>query len=171
MRSKKKICLLDEIHTILSLNSLYNTKLQKSRKLKFMDKIEGTDKFKHFGNYFHDDGMHHDGGENDNISNFYARTNNTKLGVSVSINNISLRGGYSIFESPYKDGLNDGKRKYLTTGIGLKYDNWIFDISLIQCASQEDYIVYRDNSLSNPDQIASINNQNNVIIATCSFTF
>ena len=109
--------------------------------------------------------------ENDNISNFYARTNNTKLGVSVSLNNISFRGGYSIFESPYTDGLNDGKREYLTTGIGLKYDNWIFDISLIQCTSQEDYIVYRDNSISNPDQIASINNQNNMVIATCSFTF
>ena len=58
--------------------------------------------------------------ENDNIADFYARTNNKKLGLSLMTKNMSLKGGYSVFGSPFQDNLNDGKREYISAGIGFK---------------------------------------------------
>ena len=74
--------------------------------------------------------------------------------------------------------LEDFIKGMLTPLISLPKTNAIFSFFGIKSCNQSlfdvcsiEYIVYRDNSLANPDNIASINNQTNMIIATCSFTF
>jgi len=109
--------------------------------------------------------------ENDNISDFYDRTNNKKVGLSLTLNNISLRGGYAIFGSPFQNNLNDGEREYLSAGIGVKSGDYSFDIAMTQWVQQEDYILYRDMSADNPNQTANINSQGNTIIITCNYKF
>ena len=109
--------------------------------------------------------------ENDNIADFYARTNNKKLGLSLMTKNMSLKGGYSVFGSPFQDNLNDGKREYISAGIGFKTGQYSFDISMIHSTKNEDYILYQDLTLNNPSQIAQTSNETNTIIATCNYKF
>ena len=108
--------------------------------------------------------------ENEDISVSYARTNNKKAGLSLSMQNISLRGGYSIFGSPYQNNLNDGEREYFSGGIGLKKGQYSFDLALIHSTKQEDYTLYQDETL-NTHPTANINYQNTTVILTCNYRF
>ena len=109
--------------------------------------------------------------ENEDISNFYERTNNTKIGIAIMTEKISLKGGYSIFGSPYKANLNDGEKEYISGGIGFKSGKYSFDISIIHSKQNEDYILYQDLTLSNPDQISNNSYERNTIIGTCTYKF
>ena len=104
---------------------------------------------------------------NGNISNYYQRTNNKKIGISCNIKNISIRGGYAIFGSPLTE-YKEGDRQYLSTGIGWKKGSYSIDISMTHAIKKEEFIVYRDNS---SDQIANIDNARNTIIATINYNF
>jgi hypothetical protein len=102
--------------------------------------------------------------ENEDISEFYTRTNNKKIGLSLSRNNISLRGGYSIFGSPFKENLNDGEVEYISAGIGYNTGEYSFSLAMIQSTKNEDDILYGS-------QISNIETNENTIIATCSYRF
>ena len=115
--------------------------------------------------------------ENENIRDLYTRTNNMKLGISCSMNNMSIRGGYSIFGSPFNNEIYDytdednGERKYISAGLGFKKGQYSFDIAMIHCTQNEDYILYQDPTLESPDQIANINYASNTVILTCNYKF
>jgi len=110
--------------------------------------------------------------ENQNIAQYYRKTSNMKLGLFVSINNISLRGGYAIFGSPFEsDELNNWSQEYMSWGIGYQLGTYSFDIAMIQRYQDEDYILYQDYNLNSPSQSASISQHTNTIIATCSYKF
>ena len=111
--------------------------------------------------------------ENQNISDIYAKTNNTKLGISCSMDNISIRGGYSVFGGPFKNDLyeNNGEKEYISAGLGFKKGQYSFDIAMIHCTQNEDHILYQDPTLESPDQIANINYASNTVILTCNYKF
>ena len=109
--------------------------------------------------------------ENEDISNFYQRANNTKIGVAIMTENISLKGGYSIFGSPYKDNLNDYEKEYISIGIGFKKGQYSFDLSLTHSQYNEDYILYQDFTLNNPNQLSTNSYEGNTIIGTCTYKF
>lgn len=102
--------------------------------------------------------------ENEDIAEFYARTNNKKVGLSLTMQNISLRAGYSIFGSPFKDDLNDGEREYISAGLGLSKGEYSFSIGMIKSTKNEDIILYNH-------QIANTESNQNTIIATCNYRF
>jgi len=107
--------------------------------------------------------------ENSNIENYYAKTNNKKAGLYLSFNNISIRGGYAIMGSPFKnDDLNNWSQEYISGGIGYKVNNYSFDIGLIQSMESQNEIIYHTSTY---DQSATINRNNNTIILTCSYKF
>ncbi len=107
--------------------------------------------------------------ENNNISNYYAKTNNKKLGLFLSISDVSIRGGYAIMGSPFQsDELNNWNQEYLSAGIGYKMNNYAFDIAMIKCLKNEDKIIYHTTSI---DQFATLNQTENTIIVTCSYKF
>ena len=107
--------------------------------------------------------------ENENISDLYSRAKNKKLGFSFSIQDMSFRGGYSTFGSPFKNNLDDGSREYISAGIGFKTGSYSFDISMTHHVQNEDYIVYPE-TLNN-HEFANIKNEGNMIIATCNYKF
>ena len=102
--------------------------------------------------------------ENEDISAFYARTSNRKFGLSLSKNNISIRGGYSVLGSPFKDNLNDGEIEYISAGLGYQTGDYSFSIAIVQSTKNEDEILYGS-------QVSSLETSENTIIATCSYRF
>ena len=102
--------------------------------------------------------------ENEDISAFYARTSNKKFGLSLSKNNISIRGGYSILGSPFKDNLNDGEVEYISAGLGYQTGDYSFSIAMVQSTKNEDEILYGS-------QVSNLETSENTIIATCSYRF
>ena len=60
---------------------------------------------------------------------------------------------------------------YISGGIGFQKGAYFIDLSMINSLSEEDYIVYRDNSISNPDQVANIKTIENMVMVSCSYKF
>ena len=109
--------------------------------------------------------------ENNNILNVYRKTQNIKMGAEIKIQNIGIRGGYAIFGSPFKDGLNDGKKEYISGGIGFQKDQYFFDISLIHSVSKEDYPLYGNIENNNESQTANLKILDQSVIISCSYKF
>tara|TARA_B100001250_G_scaffold390618_1_gene390758 strand:- start:2216 stop:3667 length:1452 start_codon:yes stop_codon:yes gene_type:complete len=107
--------------------------------------------------------------ENNNISNYYTRTNNKKIGLEWKIKNISFRGGYATFGSPFQDNLNDGSKKYFSGGIGFQKKAYFIDLAIINCLTKEDYILYRDHNTG--AQLANTETNRQTLIITCSYKF
>ena len=61
---------------------------------------------------------------------------------------ISLRAGYALYGSPYKDDLNDGQRQSISGGIGYRGNNFSVDFAYVRSTMNEDYYFY---SYSDPD--------------------
>lgn len=109
--------------------------------------------------------------ENDNIANFYTRTNNIKLGLEWKIKEIAFRGGYAKFGSPFNNNLNDGSKEYLSAGIGFQKGAYFFDIAVIDCLNNEEYILYRDPTINNQSQVADISESKQIFLMSCSYKF
>ena len=107
--------------------------------------------------------------ENNNISNYYTRTNNTKIGLEWKMKNISFRSGYASFGSPFRDNLNDGSKQYFSGGIGFQKGAYFIDIAIINCLKKEDYILYNDPNESM--QIANTEQKQQTLIISCSYKF
>tara|TARA_Y100001968_G_C19434732_1_gene759013 strand:+ start:439 stop:1932 length:1494 start_codon:yes stop_codon:yes gene_type:complete len=110
---------------------------------------------------------------NQNISNHYRNTNNIKLGLYVSRKNVSLRGGFAIFGSPFKsDELNNWMEEYMSCGLGYKLGNgYTIDLSFTRRHQNEDHILYQDYNLNSPSQSASIHRKTHTILVTGSYKF
>ena len=109
---------------------------------------------------------------NENINQYYGVAYNKKIGLLFSLENISIRGGYAMFGSPFESkNLNDWHQEYISFGLGYKIDSYSFDIAIAKKSHNEDYILYNDFDLPNPSQEAKINSNTNTFIITCSYKF
>ena len=82
------------------------------------------------------------GNENANIKSYYKSANNFRAGTEWRISKISLRAGYALYGSPYKDGLNDGMRQSFSGGIGFKTGGFAIDFAYVYSIKNEDYYFY-----------------------------
>jgi long-subunit fatty acid transport protein len=105
--------------------------------------------------------------ENNNIIDFYRRTNNKKIGIEWKIKDIAFRGGYAIFGSPFNNNLNND-RKYISGGIGFQTGAYFFDIAIISCLQDEEYMLYESIETT---QIAEIGVSNQTLIISCNYKF
>ena len=105
--------------------------------------------------------------DNADISDFYQKTNNKKIGIEWKFQNIILRSGYASFESPYKINENDGSREYISGGIGFQKGAYFIDLAMISSIEEEDYTLYEDNI----SQVANISNHGKTILVSCSYKF
>ena len=107
--------------------------------------------------------------ENNNINNYYSKTNNKKVGLFFSIDNLSIRSGYAVMGNPFKNNnLNSWNQEYLSGGIGYRINNYSIDISMSRCITNEDHILYYT---ATGDQFANLNQKQNTIILSCSYKF
>lgn len=79
---------------------------------------------------------------NTDIRNVYQPTHNFRGGIEWRFSNLSLRGGYSLYGSPYADNLNDGKRQFFSGGIGYRNEYFTADIAYVRSVMNEDYYLY-----------------------------
>ena len=108
---------------------------------------------------------------NNNIANFYQKTNNKKIGIEWKIQDISFRAGYAAFGNPFKNELNNGEKEYISGGLGFQKGAYFFDIALINCLSEENYILYNDPTLLDPAQSVEITQSKKSLIVSCSYKF
>jgi hypothetical protein len=92
--------------------------------------------------------------ENSNIRNYYQSTHNFRAGTEWRFSKISLRAGYALYGSPYKNNLNDGMRQSFSGGVGYRTGNFALDFAYVYSTKKEDYYLY-----STPDiQSNAVNN-------------
>jgi hypothetical protein len=108
---------------------------------------------------------------NNNIANFYQKTNNKKIGIEWRVQGLSFRTGYAVFGNPFTNELNNGEKEYISSGIGFQKGAYFFDIALINCLTEGNYIIYNDPTLLNPAQTAEITQSKKSIIISCNYKF
>ncbi len=109
--------------------------------------------------------------ENEAIQTAYVATGNIKAGLEYKVGPFSLRAGYGLYGSPYaSDQIN--KDAFYTTysgGLGIKDNNFYFDIAYMYTDHSEEYFMY------NPQYInvdpTTINSNKNKVVATFGFKF
>ncbi|MFC2129081.1 OmpP1/FadL family transporter [Bacteroidota bacterium] len=104
--------------------------------------------------------------ENQAIKDMYKSTANIRIGGELRLGNISLRGGYGIFGSPYKstEVNSDAFYKTLSAGIGFRSNNFFLDLVIVNRQIEESYFLYYENE-------ATLNSSSNRILATFGFRF
>lgn len=105
--------------------------------------------------------------ENDNIQKKYTTANNLHFGAEAVLGLFSLRGGYAIYGSPYKSGINDGKKTVISGGFGIIDKGYFIDFAYAHSISDEDYYLYQYDVL-NP---ASLEKTSDNFLITLGFRF
>ena len=103
---------------------------------------------------------------NKDIKHYYASTSNIKLGGELRIHpQLSLRGGYAYYGSPFANDYNDASKEYLTMGMGLKVNQYFFDLTLVNSLSEEDLFIYDETPA------ATINTEKSQLLLSAGFKF
>ena len=90
--------------------------------------------------------------ENEVIQNKYTATHNLRFGAEVALGLFSLRGGYDIYGSPFKSGINDGKITSYTGGFGFMDKNYFIDFAYVYSTSNANYFLYSDANPASTDK-------------------
>lgn len=103
---------------------------------------------------------------NKDVKNYYKSTSNLRIGGEFRIHpQLSLRGGYALYGSPFANNLNDASKEYLTLGLGLKVKQYFFDLTHVSSLSKEDLYIYDGAST------ASIESNNSQLLFSAGFKF
>jgi hypothetical protein len=121
--------------------------------------------------------------ENQGIKNSLKSTSNLRLGAEFRISNIYLRGGYSYYGKannpnpnpdlpPYPDpnSPNNKDTHYdgLSFGIGMRQQNFYFDLAFSSLSGTSQYYMYNDPGYLRPATIKSVKN---TFVTTLGFKF
>ncbi len=81
-------------------------------------------------------------GENNSIRDDYTAAHNFRFGTEWRLNDIYFRGGYAIFGSPYKSGINDGKGTQTSLGLGFRQQDYYIDFAWVNNTLKENRYMY-----------------------------
>lgn len=87
--------------------------------------------------------------ENKAIRNKYTGAGNLRVGAEVKLAPFSIRGGYALYGSPFKDNINTGTKTSYTFGLGYRGDGFFVDAAYVYSIASEDYYLY-DPTLVSP---------------------
>jgi hypothetical protein len=107
--------------------------------------------------------------ENQGIKDILKSASNIRVGAEYRINNVYLRGGYSYYGSAFKSTEINNNLDYnaLSFGIGMRQQNFYFDLAYSALSGTSKYYMYNDSNL----QPASIITARNTFVATIGFKF
>lgn len=93
---------------------------------------------------------------NDNIRNYYTTANIFRAGAEYRVGPISLRGGFSFYDTPYVSTAEreDGAMMSYSGGLGINSGNFYFDLGYVYSVTNETqyvYPVYENQSLTRAD--------------------
>lgn len=80
--------------------------------------------------------------QNASIDQKYTHATNLRIGTEWRFMPFSIRGGYAVYGSPYKNGINDGLRASYSVGFGIREKNFFLDLAYAYSKSTEDYYLY-----------------------------
>jgi len=79
---------------------------------------------------------------NNDIIDTYNTQQNIRVGGEINLSPFKIRGGYALYGSPFKSGLNDLERTSYTFGLGLREKNYFIDLAYVYNEYSEDYYLY-----------------------------
>ena len=91
--------------------------------------------------------------ENNDIKTYFTSTHNFRAGTEWRFSSVSVRGGYALYASPYKNNINDGSRQSYSGGLGYRGDTYAIDFAYVYSKMSEDYYMY---IFSDPDTGADL---------------
>ena len=100
------------------------------------------------------------------IVNLYTKTENIRIGGEVRFQPFSIRAGYALYGSPYKDKIEYTTQNY-SFGIGMNYGSYYLDASYLYRKKYDEYLLY-DETLINPIQVI---NENHSLVITLGFRY
>ncbi|MFH0895498.1 MAG: hypothetical protein V2A54_13760 [Bacteroidota bacterium] len=104
--------------------------------------------------------------ENDAIRNNYNSQINLRAGTEWNAAPFTFRGGFAMYGSPYKSGLNDGSVMCFSGGIGYREEGYFIDVAYVLRKTSEDYYLYSMNT-----NAATIETLSHQIVWTLGFRF
>jgi hypothetical protein len=107
--------------------------------------------------------------ENQAITSKYTSASNVRLGTEWKLGQFSFRGGYALYGSPYKAGVNDGQRNSITAGIGYRDRYFYIDFGYDYTFSAENYFMYESSNVL--PQPAKINSKANNFLLTLGIKY
>lgn len=106
---------------------------------------------------------------NNVIRNIYKGTVNVKLGGELKFNTIMARAGFSYYGNPYRDSELDGKRMFISGGVGYRNRGFFVDLTYVHRISEDVNFPYRLSDKANT--FASLNGGGGNVVATVGFKF
>jgi len=92
--------------------------------------------------------------QNNNIKTYLTSTNNFRFGTEIKVNDyFSIRGGYDLINSPYKETSTESKIKSISTGFGYRVKNYFIDATYKVSSFEESYFTYEFNKNPEKDYI------------------
>lgn len=114
--------------------------------------------------------------DNNDIQDALDKVLNIRAGGEIRFDQISIRGGFAYFPSPYKSSeLNkDASHTNLTAGLGFREKNFFIDLGFIYSMHKEKYNLYHSYSeyyMAESDNIANLKQNNLHFLTTIGFRF
>ena len=104
---------------------------------------------------------------NQAIKDKYKNTSNLRIGGEYRLGQISFRGGYGLFGSPYKSNVNDGKGSLYSLGLGYRTADYFVDCAYTSSTMTENYYLYSTDIANS----ASLKTTNNMFMVTFGLKF
>ena len=86
--------------------------------------------------------------QNNTIRDKYRAVGNIRVGSEIKLDPFSIRFGYALYASPFKDQSLMSNQQFFTGGFGYRQDGFFADISYMRSMHNEKYYLY--NSAFNP---------------------
>jgi len=107
---------------------------------------------------------------NNSIENSFSTQNIIRVGTEWRFGPFSTRAGYSLYESPFANNINDAERKTWSLGVGYRENNFYLDFAYAHATSSEKYFMYDPmNGTSQP--APTLNYTGNMAVMTLGFKF
>ena len=109
--------------------------------------------------------------DNRAIKENYQTTINFNVGAELRLKQYRLRGGFAQYGSPFQEQQTQGKRSYITGGIGIRKKAFYFDTALTNSLTNATYTPYtfiKDNS-GTPPKITLDNNRIKIVFSLGMF--
>lgn len=105
--------------------------------------------------------------QNGLMSDILGVANTYRFGGEYRLNQLSLRGGYRIEESPYVDGNFEGDLTAFSLGLGYSFGGFALDLAFSQAQRETNYLLY--SNAPTFDASAGLNQKFTDVVLTFSF--
>ena len=106
---------------------------------------------------------------NNVIRNIYKGTINMKIGGELKFNTIMARAGFAYYGNPYRDEALNGKRMFISGGIGYRNKGYFIDLAYVHRITNDVNFPYRLPDKANT--FADLKGAGGNVVATVGFKF